>query len=396
MTRSNPAVLKWAREKAGLTEEEAARMIRISAKKGLTPVERLARMEAGREVPSTATLKAMSRQYLTSMAVLGLPQPPPPENLGEDFRCLPEECTVREKALADAALRDIWIRQSIVRDLLEEGEEGKRLIFVGSASLDELPSDLAVRIANSMDFDIQRYREGDQNSAFRYLRDCVEATGVFVVLVDYLGSHKNKIPVKALRGFALADSIAPFIAVNANDSKGAQVFTLLHELVHIWLGRTGISNNQIACKIERFCNDVARSMLLTESELENISVPPNVKWEHLVSIVQSHAAACNVSATMLSYNLHRIGIIDELAYHNLAQYFSDWFVEMKRREREKGRTAKGGPNYYTVRRHRAGPALVSLVDRMLGEGEITYTKAGLVLGVGGANVAGVVDAGRIK
>jgi hypothetical protein len=84
---------------------------------------------------------------------------------------------------------------------------------------------------------------------------------------------------------------------------------------------------------------------------------------------------------MVAYKLHRAGMIGKSTWAALDRRFKDEYLQFKQREAEENKKAEGGPNYYTVRRHRLGHALLKLVRRSLEEGTITYTKAGTVLGV---------------
>ena len=85
------------------------------------------------------------------------------------------------------------------------------------------------------------YAQPTPNEAFSLLRSRTEDAGVFVLLKGDLGSYHTAIPVDVFRGFAIADDVAPFVVINDQDSTPAWSFTLLHELVHLLLGQTGIS-----------------------------------------------------------------------------------------------------------------------------------------------------------
>lgn len=73
------------------------------------------------------------------------------------------------------------------------------------------------------------------------------------------------------RGFALVDEYAPLIFINGADFTSAQMFTLIHELVHIWIGEGGVSNFEamqpLPIEIERYCNAVAAEVLVPRAEL---------------------------------------------------------------------------------------------------------------------------------
>jgi hypothetical protein len=84
---------------------------------------------------------------------------------------------------------------------------------------------------------------------------------------------------------------------------------------------------------------------------------------------------------MVAYKLHRTGMIGKTTWAALDERFKKEYLQFKQREAEKNKKAEGGPNYYIVRRHHIGQALLGLVRRSLDEGTITYTKASRVLGV---------------
>ncbi len=96
-----------------------------------------------------------------------------------------------------------------------------------------------------VDFSQFRSRTSQGNNAetgkFELLRKKPEAAGVFVLLIGNLGNYLTTIDLEMFRGFALADEVAPFVIINDQDAKTAWSFTLLHELVHLWLGQTGVS-----------------------------------------------------------------------------------------------------------------------------------------------------------
>ena len=102
----------------------------------------------------------------------------------------------------------------------------------------ELPAPkLAARMEERLKFSLAAYRATKGPSeAFTYLRERVEATGVYVLLLGNRGSRHTNIPVEVFRGFAIADKIAPLIVIDDQDAKTAWSFTALHEFAHLWLG----------------------------------------------------------------------------------------------------------------------------------------------------------------
>jgi Zn-dependent peptidase ImmA (M78 family) len=108
--------------------------------------------------------------------------------------------------------------------------------------------------------------------ALNLLIESIEESGVLVMRNGIVGNNtKRPLSVKEFRGFALCDNLAPLIFINAADSLAAQMFTVIHELVHVWLGLSGISNCEIGAAsdnaVEKFCNLVAAETLVPENEL---------------------------------------------------------------------------------------------------------------------------------
>ena len=214
---------------------------------------------------------------------------------------------------------------------------------------------------------------------------------MFVLLLGNLGSHHTNIPADIFRGFALADPIAPMIVINDGDARAAWSFTALHELVHLWLGATGISGGDVAVGVEQYCNDVAGEILLPYKELRQLfpqipEFPVGQEYKNTIGAITVFAADRQVSRAMLAYKLLRADMIPKQVWSELSAQFRKEWVQFKQQQAEKQKAAEGGPNYYVVRRHRVGSALLGLVRRSLDDGTITYTKASRVLGVKPWNV----------
>jgi Zn-dependent peptidase ImmA (M78 family) len=271
-----------------------------------------------------------------------------------------------------------------VHSILED-EEAEAPGFVGTATMDVASDVLAARIVETLEFDLHQFRaEKTPGDAFDYLRGRIEASGVFVLLLGNLGSHHTNIPVEIFRGFANADTLAPMIVINDQDAKAAWSFMALHELVHLWLGSTGISGTDTSDKVEQYCNDVAGEILVPSEEMKAFGDLPS--FETNVNAIVEQAKRWRVSRQMVTYKLFRRGKIAGPMWRRLNAYFHGEYVAFKQRQTEKQKAIEGGPNYYVVKRHRVGSALLGLVRRALDDGNITYTKASRVLGVKPRNV----------
>jgi Zn-dependent peptidase ImmA (M78 family) len=266
-------------------------------------------------------------------------------------------------------------------------DDAKPLDFIGSATMTLPVSTMAVRIAERLEFSRARFRESkNADEAFAYLRDCIEASGVYVLLLGNLGSYHTDLPVDVFRGFALADPLAPMIVINDHDARTAWSFTALHELVHLFLGQTGISGESDENTIEQYCNHIAGELLLPAAELQQLAPTKDKSVVAIAVSITSFAAERRVSRLMVAYKLYRNGHLPRATWMVIDKTFRSEYEVYKQKEAEKNRKREGGPNYYVVRRHRVGQALLGLVRRSLDEGTITYPKAGTVLGVKPLNV----------
>lgn len=394
MPKVNPSILRWARETAGFSIEDAADKIGLGAARGLAGSERLVMLEAGEAEPSRPLLLKMASQYRRPLLTFYLAEPPVMAARGEDFRTLPEEFAQRDAALVDTLLREVRARQEMVRALLEAEDEAQVLSFVGSFDRDLGAEALATNIVETLGFDLEHFRHGSGRGSakgFSYLRERVEAAGVFVLLIGNLGSHHSALNVELFRGFALADPVAPFVVINDQDSEQAWSFTLLHELAHIWLGESGVSGGRPTIAIETFCNDVAGRILLPADDIAGEQSLIGATQGRVMARIAAIADARQVSHSMVAYKLYREGIIDQHMWSAVTALYRQLWLRNRAAQRDRARESDGGPNYYIIRRHRLGNRLLALSRRMLADGALSPSKAAAILGVKPNNVYSLTD-----
>lgn len=383
----NPQVLVWARETAGLAPEAAAKKLGFSDSRKRTATDRLLALEAGDLVPSRSVLTRMAKVYRRSLLALMLPAPPKRADRGQDFRTLPHALPPEESALVDALVRDVRARQAILRAALLDDEDFVPLGFIGSRSAQQGVPALVEAIETLLGVTREDYRaQQNADGAFALLRSRVEALGIFVLLKGDLGSHHTRIDVEAFRGFALADEVAPFIVINDRDSRTAWSFTLVHELVHLLLGQTGISGLWAENEIEVFCNRVAGEYLLPQPELQALEIAAAEEFESQMKRISEFATARNVSSSLVAYKLYLAGRVGRDYWMEASQYFRRLWLE-SRQGREPAPV-----NYYVVRQHRVGKQLIRTVDRLISEGALSDSEGAKVLGVRANKLQTLIDA----
>ncbi|MGC4191783.1 MAG: ImmA/IrrE family metallo-endopeptidase [Thermomicrobiales bacterium] len=225
-----PAMLAWARERSGKRDA-----IQNSFPK-------LHDWEAGTAQPTFRQLEDYARATYTPLGYFFLPDPP------EIPLPIPDMRTVGSTPLSDPSpnLLDTIVlcmeRQDWFRaHLLEQGADP--LTFVGSLNQQMPVAKAADRIRSALDFEVAtRAKAKTWEDALRLLIGNAEAIGILVMISGIVGSNTHRpLDPDEFRGFALADDYAPVIFINGADAKSAQNFTLVHELVHIWLGSSALT-----------------------------------------------------------------------------------------------------------------------------------------------------------
>jgi Zn-dependent peptidase ImmA (M78 family) len=251
-----PELLKWARERAGLETDALAHRF-----------PKLAAWERGTVTPTLKQVEDFAKATHTPVGFLFLQQPPVEEIPIPDFR------TIRNKAISRPSpdlLDMIYVcqqRQEWYRDFARS-ERSSLLSFVGSASLNNDVESTATIMRHTLGFDLeQRRRIPSWTDALRLFIGQADEAGIMVMCSGVvLNNNTRRLDPEEFRGFALSDNHAPLVFINGADTKAAQMFTLAHELAHIWLGQSAVSNAQALLVpehgVERWCNNVAAELLV--------------------------------------------------------------------------------------------------------------------------------------
>ena len=251
-----PELLRWARERVGRS---------IVSLTGKFP--KLEQWERGEVKPTLKQLEHFAKATLVPVGYLFLREPPVERVPIPDLRTIGDW---RVEHPSPDLLETIYLcqrRQTWYRDYARSIGEDPRS-FVGSASLDAGVEDVAAAMRNALGFDLEARREyATWTEALRRFIEQADEQGVLVMVSGVVGSNNHrKLDPDEFRGFALADDLAPLVFINGADTKAAQMFTLAHELAHLWLGESALSDAAPALlptgRIESWCNRVAAEFLV--------------------------------------------------------------------------------------------------------------------------------------
>ena len=251
-----PKLLRWAWERAGFDRAD------------LEPkFPHLAAWEDGTAQPTLKQVEAFAKATYTPVVFLFLQAPPVEKIPIPDFRAMDNE---RIGHPSPDLLDTIYVcqqRQEWFRNHARSMGESP-VAFVGSARVGDDVVRTAARIREELGFDLDARRQMPTwTDALRHFIEQADGLGILVMCngVVHNNNYRHLDP-QEFRGFAMADDFAPLVFINGADTKAAQMFTLAHELAHIWLGQSAVSDSQPTAipdqQVERWCNKVAAELLV--------------------------------------------------------------------------------------------------------------------------------------
>jgi len=366
--RVNPMVLRWARERAGLSSAEL---------KGRFP--KLAEWEAEVARPTVRQLENFARATRVPFGFLFLPEPPEMRLPFADFRTV--ECR-RPQGISPELMDTIYLmrrRQAWLREARMEAE-AEPVSLVGAARLSDEPEATGREMRRAIGLDEGWTRRVPTwKAAVGELRNAVEALGVMAVVNGIVGNNtRRKLDVSEFRGFVLSDSHAPLVFVNGADAKSSQMFTLAHELAHLWLGDAGEGLSGFrglrpdGDEVERFCDRAAAEFLVPAAEIRKA-------WRGTAVVgtpFEKLARRFKVSPVAVGRRAMDLGLVerDEFFsfYHNYTQ-----------KERRQQLAGTGGGDFYNNQNARVGRLFAFHVIRAAKEGRIGFKEAYDLTGLNG-------------
>jgi Zn-dependent peptidase ImmA (M78 family) len=172
-----------------------------------------------------------------------------------------------------------------------------------------------MRSALGLDLE-ERRRFPTWTDALRAFIDSADLLGILVMCSGVVrNNNKRHLNPEEFRGFALADPLAPLVFINGADTKAAQMFTLAHELAHIWLGQSALSDlapsRALENGVELWCNKVAAELLVPASDLREAYS----EEEGFEAEIGSLARRYKVSTLVIIRRLFEIGVFQGCALH---------------------------------------------------------------------------------
>ncbi len=356
----NPKILTWARERAGFSEG-------LLADKTKFKLEKVRAWENGTDKPTFIQAQKLAHVTHTPFGYFFLSEPP------REKLPIPDLRTVGSRAIRDVSpelrdiVNDVTLKQEWFKEYLKvQGEDV--LPFVGSFKLSDSINDVVDSIRKTLNVALPT--KGRWEDYQTKLIQGAEAARIMVMRSGVVANNNNqKLSVNEVRGFAISDPLAPVVFINSTDTPPARLFTLIHELAHIWISSSGISDiTNHHAKEESFCNQVAGEFLVPRKEFKEAWDPQQSLLTNLTSL----ALTFHVSTLVVAKRALDLNAITKDTYN---QFYEETVSAL-----HKGKKSGGG-NYYGTIKAKNGSLLSNAVITEALSGRLLLRDAGKLLNI---------------
>lgn len=321
----NLEMLKWARLRSGLTIEAVANKFKKTPKD-------IELWESGDKKLSFKQLLRIAEIYKRPIPLFYLKEPPEDFQSLNDYRKLPNTELPISPQL-NYEIRKAHYRRQVALELLEGSAEHLQVLKSDIQVTDD-PEAVGIKIRSKLCIEYtEQIKWKEDNEAFNSWRNAIESLGILVFQAE-------RVEVSEMRGFAISDYPLPAIVVNKKDTHKGRIFSMMHELAHIFLGDSSISGEDLYFeqeKIEVFCNQVAASILLPSTWFDNdellLDIKNSNKWDdEAVDII---AQRFNISRESVWRRLLTNNIISQDVYRQKRDQLIEQYKIQKRQKNER-------------------------------------------------------------
>ncbi|GMV97550.1 MAG: hypothetical protein AMXMBFR83_19080 [Phycisphaerae bacterium] len=332
----------------------------------------LPRWLAGEDRPTLKQLEAFAAATHTPFGSFFLPRPPAERVPIPDFR------TIRDQAVRKPSpdlLDTIYIcqqRQEWYREYVRLTGE-RPFPLVGSVKPTDDVVSVAARMRDALAFDLEERRQMPTwTDALRRFIEQTENLGILVMVNGVVGSNnRRKLDPAEFRGFALCDDLAPLVFVNGADTKAGQMFTLAHELAHLWLGESALTDVELRSAptnaVEKWCNRVAAELLVPLADFRREYDPEAALRDEMSRL----ARRFKVSTLVVLRRVHDAGGLSR------DRFWREYDAELQRLT---DMPRSGGGDFYLTTAARVSRRFARAVVTSTWEGRASFTEAFHLLG----------------
>ena len=367
----DPALLEWACNRSGVKREALQQKFR-----------ELPKWLSGEKLPTEVQLQSFANATFTPFGSFFSETPPADSLPVSDFRVRGSKSDGPPSPHLLDTVYNCQEQQAWYRDYLQASGESP-LDWVGSQRSDTRPNEAAAQFATMLGFDVDsRSKASNWEEGLRVVRRSLEEAGVLVMINGVVGNNTRRpLDPEEFNGFALADKLAPLVFVNNTDFKASQMFTIAHEVGHLLLGESGVSDDSVGVDQvpanEAWCDLFAAELLVPEADLgsqeTDFGSVEKADLQHL-------ASRYKVSKVVVLRRLRTANLIGARRYFDLFLEEREEFAS-RRAARDARRQRNRGGNFYSTFFQRNGRRFAGAVVASTLEGRTTYDEMSRLLGI---------------
>ncbi len=301
------------------------------------------------------------------------------------FRTINNDKNYRPSVNLSETIKDMEEKQEFM-SLSRKNDDYEPLQFIKSITIKSDVIGSADKIRSVLELSPEWNKEAD--NPFKYLKEKLNDAGILVMQNGVVKNNtRRKLNIEEFRGFVIMDEYAPLIFINSQDSTNGKLFTLIHEMVHVFLGQDDLNNsgssNDIGFKKnERYCNKVTAELLISYGLRDDI-----LKWtSNSKDLIYSVSKLFKGSEHFAAFRLKELNIISRKQYEDLIIEISKNKEEYKKIQKK-----ESGGDFYKNILSEPDNSFIQLVDLKAKNGEILYREAYRLTGSKGKGYDNIVN-----
>lgn len=360
----NGDILAWARRRSGLSVDTL--MNKVHAK--------YPEWEQGTALPTFKQAQNIASKLSIPFGFLYLNEPPVLEQTTTDLRTLRDYDHDEYSVDLQDVLTDATRKQDWYIDFLKD-DDAEPLPFVGKYDLQSPVEEVALDIAITLNFTLDDRSGRTPEEFLKNLTSKAEDCGIIVLKNGKVGYNtRRKLDVNEFRGFALPHPLAPLVFINGADYVPAQVFTLMHELAHIWINQDGVSNGGVISsghnQVEKKCNEIAAEVLVPAETLTDLWLEDDYPLDEKATRLSKYFKTSKIVIA------RRAADLDFLTREELSSYYR----LLSTRWNRKKASSSGGGSFYASFPNVNSKIVTDAVCRSIYSGKILMTNGARLLG----------------
>ena len=334
--------------------------------------------KSGKKKPTFKKIEEVSRRTHIPFGYFFL-NSPPEENISlVDFRTIDSEHTQNpSRNLIDTINAMQRVQDWMANYYQENGYDP--LPYIGCCNLKENHKAIAEDIRSKLGITKEWFKLcKDSSDAFRFLRSRISALGILVMKNGIVGNNTSrKLNLNEFRAFTLINEYAPLIFINSNDTDNGKLFSLLHELAHVWLGENSLYNEPYASqenisRLEQICNSIAAEILAPDKlfiEQWKAYHMHNLYTLYTLGEISKHFRC---SRFVIIRKALENGFISREEFGRTLLVLQGEYQKWQQDKKKKG---DGGGNFYKTLATRWDRTFINALDEMTRSGSTQYTEA---------------------